>query len=186
MDAEAVEKERRSFLRDEYLFIQAQYESYDQRSLQIKGWVGSGAATALALAFSTSYNPKAIMAIPVIVAMVVCVVWYLEAYWKLFQYALSDRIRIIEAYFRNEKELLIPGPPEPFQIYNWWFRSYADDKPIYEYERKKRPRSHGHRLRQVAFQRFVMLPYLPLLIACVLTFGYLVYAWYEMKPEMPH
>jgi hypothetical protein len=172
MAEEPTEVQRRGFLKDEYLFLQAQYEDYDRRSLTIKSWVSTAAVTALALAFNSSYHQGSI-AIAIMVAIAVGVVWYLEAYWKLFQYALSDRIRIIEAYFRDEREILVKGPPDPFQIYHWWYRSYAYDKPIFEYEKKTRPRSHAHRLRRAAFQRFVMLPHLPLLIFCAVTIGLL-------------
>jgi hypothetical protein len=119
-----------SMLRDEYLFLQQQYEDYDKRSLTIKGWVSSGAIAALALGFSTSY--KLTFLIPIFVSVVVVMVWYLEAYWKLFQYALSDRIRILEAHFRGDDEILAKDP-DPFQIYHWRFKSYALDEPIYEY-----------------------------------------------------
>jgi hypothetical protein len=157
--------QRRNYLRDEYLFLQAQYEDYDKRSLTIKSWVSSGAIAALALAFNSSYKSAAF--VPVIVAVIVSVIWYLEAYWKLFQYALADRIRIIEAYFRNDPEILIKNP-DPFQIYHWWFKSYRWDEPIYEYEKteKRRPKRHSLRLREAAFQRFVYLPYLPILALC--------------------
>ena len=39
--------------RQSYLLLQNQYEDYDRRSMTIKGWVGSGAAAALALALSS-------------------------------------------------------------------------------------------------------------------------------------
>ena len=162
------EEQRRGYLKDEYLFLQGQYEDYDRRSLTIKGWVTSGAVAALALAFNSSYQREAIV-IPVMVAVVICIIWYLEAYWKVFQYALADRIRIIEAYFRNDQEILFKNP-EPFQIYHWWFKSFAYDQPIFAYERETRPRSRALRLYRAAFQRFVMLPYLPLLLFCVAIF----------------
>jgi hypothetical protein len=164
MASELTDDQRRSFLKDEYFFLQAQYEDYDRRSLQIKGWVSSGAVAALALAFNTSSMTGALI-LPVIAATIVVAIWYLEAYWKLFQYALADRIRIIEAHFRNESDILIKNP-EPLQIYHWWFLSFNEDKPIYKYEEGKRPRSRSARLREVAFQRFVCLPYLPILILC--------------------
>ena len=62
------EREHRSFLKDEYLLLQNQYEDYDRRSLTIKGWVGSGAAAALALAFNSSY--RAALLIPVFVDLI--------------------------------------------------------------------------------------------------------------------
>jgi len=172
MPDDAGEAQKRGFLKDEYLFLQAQYEDYDRRSLTIKGWVSTGAVAALALAFNSSYQREAAV-IPMMVAVLICIVWYLEAYWKCFQYALADRIRIIEAHFRKDQDVLFKDP-EPFQIYHWWFRSYAYDQPIFEYERKERPRSRSLRLRRAAFQRFVMLPYVPLLVFCVIIFAFLL------------
>lgn len=163
MSIELTDDQRRSYLRDEYLFLQTQYEDYDKRSLTIKGWASSGATAALALAFNVSYGPAIL--VPAIVAVIVAVIWYLEAYWKLFQYALSDRIRIIEAYFRSDPDVLVKNP-DPFQIYNWWFRTYAFDEPIFPYERDNhtRPKSHYIRLLHAAFLPFVCLPYLPIII----------------------
>jgi len=169
MTGEISTEQRHNYLRDEYLFLQQQYEDYDKRSLTIKSWVSSGAAAALALAFNASS-----MFVTVIVAIIVLVTWYLEAYWKLFQYALADRIRIIEAYFRNDPDVLFKNP-DPFQTYHWWFKSYKKDEPIYGYEKtapgnQKRPRSHRSRLIQAAFQRFVYLPYLPIVVLCFASF----------------
>lgn len=90
--------------------------------------------------------------------MIAAVFWYLEAYWKVFQYCLADRIRVIEAFFRDDAEILVPHPA-PFQAYHFWFKSYAKDEPIYEYEKTYRPRPLRHRLREAAFQSFVMILY---------------------------
>lgn len=152
-------------LKSEYLLLQGQYEDYDSRSITIKGWVSSGAVAALALGLSS--DNKLAIAIPIVTAIIVAMVWYLEAHWKLFQYALSDRIRILEAHFRGDKEILIKDP-EPFQVYHWWFKSYKYDEPIYEYERALgRPRSRSQRLIQAAFQRFVFIPHLPIILMCL-------------------
>ena len=154
-------------LKDEYLFLQGQYEDYDKRSITIKGWVSSGAIAALALGITS--DAKFSFAIPLLTAVIVGMVWYLEAHWKLFQYALSDRIRILEAHFRGDKEILIKNP-KPFQIYHWWFRSYSDDEPIYEYERRYgRPRTRRQRLISTAFQRFVVIPYLPIIVLALIS-----------------
>jgi hypothetical protein len=173
MTTDMTEDQRRSYLRDEYLLLQNQYEDFDKRSLTIKGWVSSGAIAALALSFSSSHKLAPVM--PIIVALIVAVIWYLEAYWKLFQYALADRIRIIEAYFRNDPDILIKKP-DPFQIYHWWFRSYSKDEPIYDYEREGnlRPKRHSERLRRTALHRFVYLPYSPILVLCAASFIILI------------
>lgn len=170
------EDKRDALLRDEYFFLQQQYEDYDKRSLTIKGWVSSGAIAALALGLSSSY--KFPILIPIFVAMIVAITWYLEAYWKLFQYTFSDRIRIIEAHFRGDDDILVKNPA-PLQIYHWWYESYSKDEPIYDYEKEEnvrgaRPRSHSHRLKLAAIQRFVYLPYLPLLLMCCLNLAFLL------------
>ena len=85
----------------------------------------------------------------------------------MFQYALSDRIRIIEAYFRNDPEILVKEP-FPFQIYHWWFLSYVIDEPIFEYEKKSRPQSHYTRLWKAMKQRFVLIPYVPIILICLI------------------
>jgi len=172
-DMDIDEKERRALLKDEYLFLQNQYEDFDRRSLTIKGWISTGAIAALAIAFNSSY--KHVYIVPILVAVIAAVFWYLEAYWKLFQYALADRIRIIEAYFRDDKDILVKNPA-PFQIYNWWFRAYANDEPIFEYEKRthddwiSRPTNHAVRLKRAALQRFVYLPYAAIIGLSVLTF----------------
>jgi hypothetical protein len=159
--------DRRSFLKDEYLLLQNQYEDFDRRSLTIKGWVATGAVAALAISFSTNYRLSVLL--PIFVIVIALVFWYLEAKWKLFQYALADRIRIIEAYFRDD-----PNKPEampaPFQIYHTWYKSYAKDEPIYDYERAYRPRSLSARLRDAALQPFVNALYVAIIILSVISF----------------
>lgn len=165
---EIEKNELRGFLKDEYLLLQNQYEDYDRRSLTIKGWVGSGAAAALALAFNTSYHAG--LLIPLFVIVISAVFWYLEAYWKLFQYALADRIRIIEAYFREDPEILVKNPA-PFRVYHFWFKSFSEDEPIYEYEKPYRPQTFRYRLREAAFQSFVMVLYVCIITLSIVSFA---------------
>lgn len=153
-----------SFLRDEYLLLQQQYEDYDKRSLTIKGWVSSGAIAAFALSFST--DSSEVWLIPIFTAVLTLSVWYLETSWKIFQYGLSSRIRIIEAHFREEPDILFKDP-KPFQIYHWWFKTTFEDPPIYDHEIT---RSRYRRFIFSAFQPFVMLPYVPILILCALSY----------------
>jgi hypothetical protein len=167
------EKELRGFLKEEYLLLQNQYEDYDRRSLTIKGWVGSGTTAALALAFNNSYRGAVL--IPVFVIAIAATFWYLEAYWKLFQYAIADRIRIIEAFFRDDSEILFPHPA-PFQVYHFWFKSFADDEPIFEYEKSYRPQTFGKRFREAALQPFVMALYLCIIILSAISFAILLLA----------
>jgi hypothetical protein len=162
------DNQRQSFLKDEYLLLQNQYEDFDRRSLTIKGWVASGAVAALAISFSTAY--RLVSLIPLFVTAIAIVFWYLEAKWKLFQYALAGRIRLIEAYFRGDPD--IPdGSPVPFQIYHSWYRSYIHDDPIYPYAAKvTKPRPQINRLIHAAMQPFVSALYLVIIILSILSF----------------
>lgn len=155
------EQDKMKFLGEEYLFLQAQYEDFDRRSLSIKGWVGGSAVTALSLSFSSSYKFSII--IPIFVVIISAVCWYIEAKWKMFQYALADRIRVIEAFFRADPDALIQNPA-PFQIFNAWFDSYVHDKPVYKYEQNFRPRSRRKKFWRTATQKFVMVLYLAIIV----------------------
>jgi hypothetical protein len=49
---------------------------------------------------------------------------------------MADRIRIIEAYFREDEEVFVKNPV-PFQAFHQFYLSYGRDKPIYEYYRPR-------------------------------------------------
>ncbi|MCZ8119214.1 MAG: hypothetical protein O9295_14425 [Microcystis sp. LE18-22.4A] len=153
---------KNSFLKDEYFKLQDQYEDYDRRALQIKGWISAGSIAGFAIEInSKTYNSPTLL----IIATISLCFWYLESMWKMFQYSIIDRIRIIEAHFRNDQEILIKNPA-PLQIYNWWFRSFSKDEPIYSYE-KHRPRSKLIRLWAAGKQTFVHLPYSLIILICI-------------------
>ena len=137
----------RGFLKDEYLKLQDQYEDFDRRSLTIKGWVSAGAAVAIVagLRADAPFGTAQWIA----VAAFALTFWYLEARWKQFQYALAGRLQELERYFRD-------GSPEPrpLQIYSSWFAHY-----------RQATRRSG--LWRAAFQDFVMLPYLVIVLVCV-------------------
>jgi hypothetical protein len=160
------EDPKQQFLRDEYQLLQHQYEDFDQRSLTIKGWIAAASIAAFAFGRGTDDTKHPPKEIWLIVSTIVACVWYLEGQWKMFQYAFRDRIRILEANFRNDPDVLIKGPP-PFQIYNWWFRSHAHDEPMFEYEKTFRPRTYWIRLARALWQGFVFVPYLPIILICL-------------------
>jgi hypothetical protein len=161
------DNQRQSFLKDEYLLLQNQYEDFDRRSLTIKGWVASGAVAALAISFSTAH--RLVSLIPLFVIAIAVVFWYLEAKWKLFQYALAGRIRLIEAYFRGDSDITDESTV-PFQIYQSWYRSYIHDDPIYPYAKVIKPRPQINRLIHAAMQPFVGALYLVIIILSILSF----------------
>jgi hypothetical protein len=152
------------FLKDEYLKLQDQYEDYDRRALQIKGWISAASIAGFALGIDPNKNidDRTLL----IVALFSACFWYLEATWKTFQYAISDRIRILEAHFRGDAEVLVKDP-RPFQIYHWWFLSYSKDAPIYPYESKFRPSRRYIRILRAAGQPFVHLPYSLIIVICL-------------------
>ena len=138
--------EQDRFLKDEYLKLQDQYEDYDRRSLTIKGWVSAGAAAALVLGLKEqgALGPRVWL---VVGGLAICF-WYLEARWKSFQYALRPRIEALELYFRGGSEVA----PAPLQIFSAWFA-------------EKGLGSMLARFAGAAVQDFVILPYLPILVA---------------------
>jgi len=158
--------EYKSFLRDEYLLLQNQYEDYDRRSITIKGWVSSGMVAGLAFSLT---KDAASPFIPFIIALFALVFWWLEASWKIFQYAIVGRIRILEANFRNDPDILYKNPP-PFQVYHWWYKTFANDEPIFVYETTRRRRHWVMRVLRVATQPFVQLPYSIIIILAAIIF----------------
>lgn len=156
-----------NFLKDEYLKLQDQYEDYDRRALQIKGWIGAASVAGFALGTDPEKNIATFTFISI--ALIAACFWYLEATWKTFQYAIADRIRVIEAHFRQDADILFKDL-KPLQIYHWWFLSYSKDLPIYEYEGKYRPSDKSARLWKAARQPFVHLPYSLIIVLCLLLF----------------
>lgn len=168
------DKDRLPLLKDEYLFLQQQYEDYDRRSLTIKGWVGSGSVAALALAFNAKHPAAAL--IPLFTIVLAVVIWMLEANWKLFQHSFAYRIRTLEAHFRGDTTLVEAGPPAPFQIYSSWFRALTEDPPVYKYEEdgKLRRRSRRARFLAAATLPFVYALYVTIIVLSLISMVVLI------------
>ena len=154
----------RDYLKEEYFKLQDQYEDYDRRALQIKGWIGAGAIAGIAIGLDDTKSGSG--SIWILISILTACFWYLEAKWKVFQYSLADRIRVIEGFFRNEKEPTL-DELRPLQIYNWWYKSYLEDKPIYEYEKEHRPKPLIYRIAKAALHDYVMFPYLIIILVCL-------------------
>jgi hypothetical protein len=83
--------------------------------------------------------------------------WVLEAIWKCFQYCYSDRIKLLEDWFRT-------GDPKniaPFQIFYAWGEPW------------RRYYSKPEAWLKIMGQPFVFIPYLPIAILGVFALIYL-------------
>lgn len=134
-------------LKAEYLKLQDLYEIYDQRALQIKGWIGAGSIAGIAIGLDRGDTSGGLVWL--LISAVCACFWYLETKWKLFQYAFRGRIEVIEEYFRGGRKSDIA----PLQIYSDWFEHYD---------------SSWRSIRRAAFQGFVSQPYVLIIGICVL------------------
>jgi hypothetical protein len=153
-----------ALLKDEYFFLQKVYEDFDNKSLQIKGWIASGSVAGFIFSREAgNYSQRLIVLI-----IVACLaIWGIETLWKLRQRGFADRIRVIEGHFRGDTDLL--EPVLPLQIYGRWYRSYFHDEPIYAYEsaQKLRSRSLLYRSVAMALRPGVFLPYAAIIVVAV-------------------
>lgn len=132
-------------LKAEYLLIQGQYEAFDQRALSMKALatplLGAG------IAFGVKEHSQAVLLATILVA---ASLWVLEAIWKGFQYSLTDRIILLEAWFRGDARTKdgrdVRDDEPPFQIYTAWGEVYGRERLWYIVTRMGAP--------------FVALPYI--------------------------
>jgi hypothetical protein len=141
----------REELRAEYAILQTQYEAFDGRALLIKSWSAPLIGAVVGLGWKE--NSYALIVAAIVAAMSL---WLLEAIWKSFQYCYTDRIKLIEAWFRGERQENVA----PFQIFSAWGEVWR--------RWFKHPKSWLPILRQP----FVYLPYLPLVLLGVAAIAY--------------
>jgi hypothetical protein len=133
----------REELRAEYAILQTHYEAFDGRALMIKSWSAPLIGAVVGLGFEKKSDALIVAAIVAAMSL-----WLLETIWKSFQYCYTDRIKLIEAWFRGEHQDNIV----PFQIFRAWGVVWQE---WYKYP-KSWPR--------ILLQPFVYLPYLPLVL----------------------
>lgn len=145
----------RDELKAEYSILQTQYEAFDGRALMIKSW----SAPLLAGGVGLGVKDKSIAVIVALIVAAICL-WVLEAIWKAFQYCYTDRIKLIEAWFRDQHSQEI----SPFQIFTAWGEVY--DR-YYRYPMSLIP---------IVRQPFVWMPYLPIIVIAVCGIFYVALA----------
>jgi len=145
----------RDELRAEYTILQTQYEAFDGRALMIKSW----SAPLLAGGVGLGVNNRSVAIIVALIVAAICL-WVLEAIWKAFQYCYTDRIKLIEAWFRDQRSQEIP----PFQIFTAWGELWHR---YYQYPKSLIP---------IVQQPFVWMPYLPIIVIGICAIFYVALA----------
>lgn len=102
-------------LEKEYFHLNQVVESFDAKSLTIKAWnVTLAGSLGGAGAFTQQYE------LLLFAAIASLLFWFIDTYWKNFQYANYRRIGQIEAYLAGETESI-----DCFQIASTWYASYS-------------------------------------------------------------
>ena len=81
----------------EYFHIEEQIDKFDERSLKMKSW----SITTCVIIIGAGFHLK-LPVLFLVASASVLIFWYLEAVWKYFQYALTPRIKEVEAFLNNE------------------------------------------------------------------------------------
>jgi hypothetical protein len=138
--------ELRDDLRAEYAILQTNYEAIDGRVISMKGWLVPLLSAGLGLGIRDHS-----VALLLATGLACICVWVLEGIWKNFQWCYTDRISLLESVFRNETD---SSAIAPFQVHSSWVKSYP------EYRSRAR-------LWRTMKRPFVCIPYLPVLVACL-------------------
>jgi hypothetical protein len=98
-----MDKDLADRLQAEYLYIQKVIEDFDGRVITIKAWSVSFSLVAFLGAFAVHSDGALLVA-----SASATLFWFLEAYWKRFQFVYYRRCNDIEKYFRGEITDLCP------------------------------------------------------------------------------
>ena len=107
-------KELSDRLQAEYLHLQKVIEDFDGRVITIKAWSVSFSLVATLGAFAT-HSDRALL----VASASAMLFWFIEAYWKRYQFIYYSRVNEIEMYFRGKAPSL-----DPFQIGATWDREW--------------------------------------------------------------
>lgn len=147
--------ELNKLLTQEYLHLQSVIEDFDSKALTIKAWSVSFSLAALGAAYAAKTS-----AILLIASFSAILFWFLEAYWKTFQYAYYQRTQELEAHFAGEVT-----QSNPLQIGRAWFKNWKE--------------GGTRRLVQIMLWPHVALPHLA---AAVLGLGLFVAHFVKLLP----
>jgi hypothetical protein len=136
-------------LKDEYLFLQQDYEDIDKKCLNIKGWN----ITLVAILIVAGFEFSGFLFLVGAIASVVF--WYIEAYYRGLTFFIKIRIKMIEKAFQNNDYLSVT----PFQLYSTWEETY-----------KKCILQNVSQTKKYSSKRHVFLPHLFITIICLILF----------------
>jgi hypothetical protein len=111
-------KELGDRLQAEYLHLQKVIEDFDGRAVTIKAWSVSFSLVAFLGAFAAHTDGALLVA-----SASALLFWFIEAYWKGFQFVYYRRCNDIEKYFRGEVSTL-----HPLQIGATWDQEWQRRK----------------------------------------------------------
>lgn len=97
-------KELGDRLQAEYLHLQKVIEDFDGRVITIKAWSISFSLVAFLGAFATHTDGALLVA-----SASALLFWFIEAYWKRYQFVYYRRCNDIEKYFRDENPAIYPN-----------------------------------------------------------------------------
>ena len=137
----------RELLKSEYLHLHRIIVDFDGRAISIKAWSVSFSLVALVGAFASHAAPVLLIG-----SLSAALFWLVEGYWKTFQNAHYERMRLIEATFRDSKRILVP-----LQINTSWIRQWRSNR--------------SQRLSQVMAWPYVALPHALVVILGLVLYG---------------
>ena len=132
-------------LKDEYLFLEQDYEDIDKKCLNIKGWNITLVAVLIVAGLEFSGILFAVG------AFASFVFWYIEAYYRGLTFFIQIRIKMIEKAFRNNDCVSVT----PFQLYSTWEKKFDDC---------------GSQTKNYISRPHVFLPHLFITVICLILF----------------
>jgi hypothetical protein len=110
-------KNRVDVLKSEYIMLEGFYEDIDRRCFTIKSWSITVAVGAIGAGLI--YGKEVLLWVALVSALVF---WYIEAKWRGLSYFFANRIKQIEASFRDGSFKKLT----PLQVYSEWSKEFEE------------------------------------------------------------